>query len=177
LIDGMLQGERVLLRAFRPDDLDALTEFQNDLETELLGGGDPPRPTTRESMAEMWDRYGKDRTGAAFIIEADGKVIGQCGLFNADLEARRIEFGITIGDKKYWGQGYGTEALQLAVDYAFRMRNVRKVHLTVLANNPRAIASYTKAGFTVEGRQREHCYSAGEYVDLVLMARFRPTDM
>jgi RimJ/RimL family protein N-acetyltransferase len=170
----MLQGERVLLRAFQPDDLDALTGFQNDLETELLGGGDPPRPTSRESMAQIWDAHSKDRAGAAFIIEADGKVIGQCGLFNADAEARRMEFGITIGDKDYWGQGYGTEALELAVDYAFRMRNVRKVHLTVLANNPRAIASYSKAGFVEEGRQRKHCWSAGEYVDLVLMARFRP---
>ena len=173
----MLQGERVLLRAFRPEDLDALTAFQNDLETELLGGGDPPRPSTRESMVELWDRYDKDRAGAAFVIEADGKVIVDCGLLNGDAEARRMEFVITIGDKAYWGQGYGTEALELAVDYAFRMRNVRKVYLTVLANNPRAIASYTKAGFVEEGRQREHCWSDGGYVDLVLMARFRPEGM
>ena len=169
----MLQGEKVRLRAFRPDDLDALTAFQNDIETELLGGGAPPRPTPREHMAHLWERLSNDRSGAAFIIEADGKVIGHLGLFDADVEARTMELGITIGDKDYWGRGYGSEALRLAVDYAFRMRNVRKVHLSVLANNPRAIAAYRRNGFIEEGRRREHAYSAGEYVDLVYMAVFR----
>jgi RimJ/RimL family protein N-acetyltransferase len=170
----MLQGERLLLRAFRPEDLDALTAFHNDVETELLGGGLPPRPTTREYMAKLWDGRDEDRSTASFVIEADGTVIGDLGLFNADVEAQTIEIGITIGDKAYWGKGYGTEAVRLGLDYAFRLRNMRKVHLTVLANNPRAIASYTKAGFVEEGRQRQHAWSAGEYVDLVLMAAFRP---
>lgn len=169
----MLQGEKVLLRAFRPDDLDTLTAFQNDLETELLGGGDPPRPTTREHMAQLWERLSNDRSGASFVIEADGKVIGNLGLFNANVEARTMELGITIGDKDYWGRGYGGEAVRLAVGYAFRMRNVRKVHLTVLATNARALAAYTKAGFVEEGRLREHAWSGGGYVDLVQMAVFR----
>jgi RimJ/RimL family protein N-acetyltransferase len=169
----VLQGQKVLLRAFRPEDLDALTAFQNDLDTELLGGGDPPRPTTRDYMAQLWERLSNDRSGATFVVEADGEVIGHLGLFNADVEARTMELGITIGDKDYWGRGYGGEALRLAVDYAFRMRNVRKVHLSVLANNPRAIAAYRRNGFVEEGRRREHAYSAGEYVDLVYMAVFR----
>lgn len=164
----------MLLRAFKPDDLDALTAFQNDLQTELLGGGDPPRPTTREWMAQLWERLSNDRSGASFVMEADGKVIGNLGLFNVDLEARTMELGITIGDKDYWGRGYGTEAIRLATDYAFRMRNVRKVHLSVLANNPRAIAAYTKVGFVEEGRRREHAWNAGSYVDLIYMGLFRP---
>jgi RimJ/RimL family protein N-acetyltransferase len=170
----VLQGDRVLLRAFRPDDLDALTAFQNDLETELLGGGAPPRPTPREHMAQLWERLTGDRSGAAFVMEADGKVIGNLGLYNADSEARTIELGITIGDKDYWGRGYGQEALRLAVDYAFRMRNIRKVYLSVHADNARAIAAYTKAGFAEEGRLREHVWSGGRYVDVVQMAVFRP---
>ncbi|MFL6100360.1 MAG: GNAT family N-acetyltransferase [Actinomycetales bacterium] len=164
----------MLLRAFGPDDVDALTAFQNDLATELLGGGDPPRPTTREWMAQLWERLSNDRSGASFVMEADGKVIGNLGLFNADLEARTMELGVTVGDKDYWGRGYGTEAIRLATDYAFRMRNVRKVHLSVLANNPRAIAAYTKVGFVEEGRRREHAWNAGAYVDLIYMGLFRP---
>lgn len=172
----MLQGERLLLRAYRPDDLDALTAFQNDLETEVLGGGDPPRPTTRDWMGQLWERMSNDRSGAAFVMEADGKVIGNVGLFNVDVESRRMEIGITIGDKEYWGRGYGTEAMKLVVDYAFRMRNVRKVFLSVLANNPRAFAAYQKVGFVEEGRQRAHAFNDGEYVDLIHMAMFRPED-
>ena len=81
-----------------------------------------------------------------------------------------------MGDKDYWGRGYGREATRLAVDYAFTMRNVRKVYLDVLANNPRAIAAYTKVGFVEEGRRRAHVWSGGAYVDLVLMGIFRPDE-
>ncbi len=139
----------------------------------MLGGGAPPAPTTRESMEERWKRYVADPDSINFVIEADGLVIGQCGLFNPERVARTMELGITVGDKDYWGRGYGREAVQLVVDYAFTYCNVRKVHLGVLSNNPRAIAAYTKAGFVEEGRQREQAWSAGEYVDLILMGIIR----
>jgi RimJ/RimL family protein N-acetyltransferase len=169
----MLQGKLVTLRAFQPEDLDALTAFQNDVETELLSGGDPPTPTPRETMAEMWERRRASRDNASFVIEADDKVIGQAGLFGANAVSRTVMLGITIGDKDYWGRGYGSEAVELMVDYAFRMQNVRKVCLSVLGNNPRAIAAYLKAGFVEEGRQVRQEWSDGDYVDLVLMGVFR----
>jgi RimJ/RimL family protein N-acetyltransferase len=168
----MLQGKLVTLRAFRTDDLEVLTAYQNDVETELSGGGDPPTPTPAETMAEMWERR---RAGgdASFVIEADGKVIGQAGLFGANAVDRTIQLGITIGDKDYWGRGYGGEAVQLLVDYAFRLRNYRKVCLSVLGNNPRAMGAYRKAGFVEEGRLVRQEWNNGQYVDLVQMGVFR----
>jgi diamine N-acetyltransferase len=170
----MLHGEHVTLRAFRSEDLPLLNAWANDLETELLSGGAPPTPRAQEHTAALWERRQGDNTSIDFIIEADGKVIGECGLFAPDAIARTVEFGITLGDKDYWGRGYGSEATALAVDYAFTHRNVRKVHLDVLANNPRAIAAYTKVGFVEEGRRREHVWNGGGYVDLVLMGLIRP---
>jgi len=169
----VLRGELVTLREFRPDDLDALTAFANDVETELLGGGAPPKPTPRESMAELWERRRGDSGSMDFIIEADGKVIGECGVFAIHATDRTAEFGITIGDTDYWGRGYGGEAARICVDYALRLRNLRKLYLTVLSNNPRAMRAYLNAGFVEEGRQVRHVWSAGEYVDQVHMAAFR----
>jgi len=63
--------------------------------------------------------------------------------------------------------------VRLLLDYAFRLRNERKVWLRVWANNERAIRSYLAAGFVEEGRQRAHVWSAGHYVDLVLMGVLR----
>jgi RimJ/RimL family protein N-acetyltransferase len=170
----MLHGDLVTLRAFRPEDLDALSAYQNDVETELLSGGAAPTPSPRESMAEIWERRRNDKGSIDFIIEADDKVIGECGLFNGDPIARTMEFGITVGDKAYWGRGYGSEATRLAVDYGFRFRNLRKIFLHVLANNPRAIAAYGKAGFVEEGRQKQQVWGDGEYLDQVFMGVFRP---
>ena len=183
----MLQGEKVALRAIRRDDLPAICAFNNDVAVELAGGGDPPYPQSLERLQAEFDAdAGKGgRNGASFVIETIGKsggeahgetgntVIGHCALFHFDEVAHTCELGITIGDKAYWGKGYGTDAIRLLVDYAFRLRNLRKVWLTVLGNNARAIAAYQKCGFEKEGRLRQQVWSNGGYVDLVYMGILR----
>jgi RimJ/RimL family protein N-acetyltransferase len=167
----MLKGQRVILRSINRADLPRLCEFNNDLEVELAGGGDPPIPQTLARLEAEFDqnvgRGGRD--GAVFAIEADGKFIGQCALFNFDETSRTCELGIAIGDKDYWGKGYGRETITLLLDYAFRLRNFRKVWLRVFARNERAIRAYQACGFLEEGRLRAHVWSDGGYVDLMMM--------
>lgn len=172
----MLTSELVTLRPIEPDDYPILTVFANDIEVELMGGGDPPTPTPQASVAAAWEQLRENSDSINFAItanEATGKLIGQCGLFRHDQLGRTVELGITIGVREYWARGYGREAVALLVDYAFRLRNMRKVHLSVHATNTRAIRSYTAAGFVEEGRLREHVWTNGGYVDLVLMGCLR----
>lgn len=171
----MIRGERLTLRALRRDDLERLCAFNNDLEVELAGGGDPPMPQSLERLQAEFDaqaaRGGRD--GPTFAIEADGLFIGHCALFQFDDVAATCALGITIGDRAYWGRGYGREALRLLLDYAFRHRNVRRTWLTVNATNERAIRAYRACGFVEEGRLRQHVWSDGQYVDLVHMGLLR----
>ena len=171
----MLQGKRVLLRSIQRDDLARLSEFNNDLAVELAGGGDPPIPQALARLEAEYDqevvRGGRD--GPRFAIEADGKLIGQCALFNVNATAQTCELGITIGDKEYWGRGYGHESINLLVEYAFRYHNYRKVWLQVHAGNERAMRAYQACGFVEEGRLRAHVWSDGRYDDLVVMGMLR----
>ena len=171
----MLQGERVTLRGITRDDLPRLCRFNNDLAFELAGGGDPPMPQALERLQADFDREvakgGRD--GAVFAIEADGICIGACGLSNVNDTAHTAELGIGIGDPAYWGRGYGREAVQRLLDYAFRLRNFRRVWLWVHADNERAIGAYRACGFAGEGRLREHVWSDGRYVDAVQMGVLR----
>lgn len=171
----MLQGHKVLLRAFRRSDLELLCQYNNDLEVELAGGGDAPMPQPLERLLAEFDaesaKGGRDNCN--FAIEADGKFIGQCALFHFDNVAQTAELGITIGDKAYWGRGYGREAIALLLDYAFRQRNLRKVWLSTNGTNERAIRAYQACGFVVEGRLRQHVWSNGQYTDSVTMGVFR----
>jgi RimJ/RimL family protein N-acetyltransferase len=80
---------------------------------------------------------------------------------------------IAIGDKSYWGRGYGREALALLLDYAFLHRNAHKVWLEVHANNERAIRSYRSVGFIQEGRIRDNVWLDGKYVDELVMGILR----
>jgi RimJ/RimL family protein N-acetyltransferase len=171
----VLRGEKVTLRAVRREDLPTLLEFANDLEVELAGGGDPPLPRSLERLQREFDREAaeppSDKTN--FAVEVDGGLIGQCGLFNADWTARHAELGIAIGDRDYWGQGYGRDAVRVILDYTFRIRNLRRVWLEVHSDNERAIRAYRACGFVEEGRQREHLWLSGRYVDNVLMGVLR----
>ena len=171
----MLQGEKVLLRALRREDLPRLCVFNNDLEVELAGGGDPPFPQSLERLQAEFDSEAAKggRNGPAFAIEADGQLIGQCALFQFDEVAHTAMLGIGIGDKSYWGRGYGGEAIRLLLDYAFRLRNLRRVWLSVNSTNERAIRAYRACGFVEEGRLRQHVWSNGAYIDLVYMGLLR----
>lgn len=169
----MLKGKRVTLRAIERGDLLLLCQFNNDVEIELAGGGDPPYP---QSLARMEADYeskvskgGRDDPWFAIVVEE--KLIGQCALHNFDDFGGSCELGIGIGDKTYWGKGYGKEAVQILLHWAFRYRNMRRVWLTTTGDNARAIRCYLACGFQEEGRQRKHVWSgnAADYVDFVYM--------
>lgn len=171
----VLTGERLTLRSLRRDDLPRLCAFNNDLETELAGGGDPPMPQSLDRLEADYNREvaSGGRDGSTFAIEAEGKLIGQCALFNFDHTGHTCELGIAIGDAAYRGRGYGRETIILLLDYAFRLRNFRRVWLRVHGKNERAIRAYRACGFQEEGRQRAHVWSSGAYDDLVLMGILR----
>src|SRR5579871_2992920 len=145
----MLKGQRVLLRARTREDLARQCAFNNDLELEIMGGGDPPEPQSLARLEAHFEeglRQG-ERDGPSFAIEAGGAFIGTCGLFHFDPVACTCELGIGIGDPDYRGRGYGREALRLLLDYAFRLRNMYKVSLTVSGDNERAIRAYRACSF------------------------------
>lgn len=170
----MLVGERVRLRPFERGDAERLWEYENDAELHTLGDDTPPKPW---SLARIQAELDTITAGAddrdEFAIEADGKLIGGCNLRDFDRTAQTCAFGIWIGDRAYWGGGYGREALTLLLDYAFRIRNQRKITLDVQAVNQRALRTYERLGFVEEARQREQVWVAGRYVDLVHMGLFR----
>ena len=171
----MLKGLRVTLRSIEREDLPILWAFNNDLDVELAGGGDPPMP---QSLARLQARYEEglrhgERDGSYFGIESDGKLIGICSLFHFDETARTCELGIIIGDKAYWGRGYGREAVSLLLQYAFQYHNQHKVWLRVNATNERAMRAYRACGFVEEGRLRSHVWSDGGHIDLILMGVLR----
>src|SRR5262245_18446436 len=106
-------------------------------------------------------------------MEVEGKVIGQCALFDFENMARSCELGSGIGEKEYWGKGYGSETIRLLLEWAFRYRNLREVWLTTMGSNERAIRCYLACGFVEEGRLCEHMWTDRRYVALVYMVVLR----
>lgn len=170
----MLKGERVILRAMRPEDLERFAEFRNDVELNLLGGWlAEPVPFARIEADYRAYLESRPEELTWFGIETQGRFIGQCLLHHFDYTARSCELRITIGDRDFVGRGYGRDAVRLLVKYAFRLRNIQRVWLTTNGSNERAIKAFQAAGFEVEGRLRRHVWLDGRYDDLVHMGILR----
>lgn len=76
---------------------------------------------------------------------------------------------IDIGEKEYWGSGYGFEAVNVLLTYAFLEQNIHRISLNVFAFNERAIRLYERIGFQQEGRSREAIFRDGRYHDIIQM--------
>ncbi|MHA2036690.1 MAG: GNAT family N-acetyltransferase [Promethearchaeota archaeon] len=169
----MLKGERIILGPVKREYIDSYLKWFNDPEiTQYLS---MYRPLTR-MWEEDWIENLKNRDDTiAFSIlirdEDDGeKLIGNCGIHAIDWKNRVAEVGITIGEKEYQSKGYGTEAMEMLLKYAFKTLNLNRIQLRVYVFNSRAINSYNKIGFVKEGQMRKAIFIKGEYHDIIFMS-------
>jgi RimJ/RimL family protein N-acetyltransferase len=165
----------VSLRTRTADDLDLLFSIATDLETWEERSASAPGPLTREKFEARLARIeGSDapEDSVRFVVDADGTAVGIAVLFGFDSFARHAEAGISlVPDAR--GRGIGTAAIARLVEFGFVRRNFRRIHLQAISSNVGAIRAYEKAGFVVEGRQRQHAWVRGGYEDIVLMGILR----
>jgi len=168
----MLQGKKVKLRPMEMSDI-ALMDF-------LVRSGDVLHNLTTwlpisDSLAAKESYFGerikKGRsTEPQFAITTlDNTVIGSTGIIQTDFRNSEVMVHIFVG-ADYTGRGYGTEAMNMLVDFIFMEMNIQRIVLNVFDFNERAISSYKKVGFVEEGRLRQELYRSGKYHDIVQMA-------
>jgi RimJ/RimL family protein N-acetyltransferase len=96
--------------------------------------------------------------------------IGNLSFMNIHQFNRSAEIGIMIGEKQYWDQGYGTEAMRRMCQYGFEELNFHRIFLRVFEGNERGKAPYRKVGFIFEGTMREARYHRGRYWNVDFMS-------
>ena len=169
----MYEGNRIRLRAFERQDVDANHAFVNDYETvcSMLSG--IPFPASMEDEYRWLEQQTSYSRGEyQFAVEDfEGDLVGRCGVTRLDWKNRVAELGIMIGTP-YRGRGYGTEAMELLCDFCHREMNLHKLKVSVFAFNEAAIRCYEKNGFVREGVCRQEIFRDGQYQDVVLLARF-----
>ncbi len=169
----MIHGRRIRLRGMERADIPKFHEWIND--PEVNDGLSIYLPMSLPDEESRFDQASHlPQAEKPLSIERRERkgwqLIGNCGFFNIAWGHRAAEFGIRIGDKSTWNQGYGTETVRLFLEYGFETLNFNRIYLRVYATNPRAIRSSEKAGFVREGILREAVYRCGKYVDIHLMS-------
>ena len=170
----MLKGQRLTLRAIERDDLPHYVAWINDPEVthHLL----VYLPMNLEDETEWYEQQRQDAAthNFAIVISENERLIGSIGLMRINYKDQNAELGIFIGDKTQWGQGYGGEAIQLLLDFAFSEMNLHRIYLRVDASHTPGIRCYTRSGFIEEGRLRDAVYHAGHFEDQIIMSVLRP---
>jgi RimJ/RimL family protein N-acetyltransferase len=166
----MIEGRRINLRAREEEDTPAFHRWFNDPEvTRFVGNGFPA--LSMEQQRAFIQKLANDPGRRPYsIILKDGSLIGNCEMHDFNWTARSCVIGIVIGEKEYWGKGYGSEAVDLMLRIAFDGLNLHKVALTVAAFNERGIRAYRKVGFKEEGRLRDDRFVDGQFHDTLVMS-------
>lgn len=164
----LLDGEKVRLTAIRESDIDTLISWDDDPEfmRMLISGPSYPRPEI--AQREWWTERLKARDQYHFAIrtQVHDAVIGTVHINEIEWPHGTAWLSIGIGSREARGKGYGTEAMRLALDFAFRNLNLHRIALSVFAYNEPAIRTYERLGFTHEGTMREFLQRDGQRFDM-----------
>ena len=171
----MISGKKIRLRALEKSDLAKVWEWLNDEEGMWFWA----EPSYTPSLAEVEQRLAGSQGVAShsckqFIIETqEGIPIGRIFYDHLDTKHQRTEVGIQIGEKEYWGKGYGTDAMIAFLNYLFNELRLHRVYLHLQSYNTRALKCYEKCGFIQEGVLRRHSFARGKYHDDLMMGILR----
>ncbi len=170
--DFIVVGEKVALGPLRPDLAAAYARWMNQLEVrrglDYLGIA---TPQSQEKWVEENVERGTKREpqAAEFTVYdlTDSTAVGTAGLFHIAHAHGTANFGIAIGERR--GQGLGTEATRLVLDFAFHVLQLRNVLLETLEWNVAGLTAYERAGFRRVGVRRGAVMSRGRATDIVFM--------
>lgn len=162
------QSAEVLAKAF--------VNWDRDTEAHRLADSDPAQLWSEKKIKEFIEKDSEKHSQAfRFAIHTldEDKVIGSVSLWVNSWTHSEAWVGIMVGDRNYWSKGFGTDAMKLVVQYGFIELNLRRISLGLHAYNPRALKSYQKAGFQLEGTMRGEGLRDGVRYDSLWMGILR----
>jgi ribosomal-protein-alanine N-acetyltransferase len=165
--DEVARGTLIRLRRKRLDDAAADYQWRRDPELARFDAASPLRSSFQDFLVTYTEdiRYPSPFRRVFAIEDLDGHHIGNVMYYNIDEQRGEAELGITIGDKRYWSHGYGTDAVRTFLRYLFTETRLRRIYLNTLDWNIRAQKSFRKAGFVPIGLNRRgfHAFITMEF--------------
>jgi RimJ/RimL family protein N-acetyltransferase len=176
-VTHLLRGERVFLRPFEERDNEAYRRWRSDARVMATAGFGERAPLSlaqvEKRLEQVTAEQGKDQYLFAICLQEDERPIGEGSLFGIDRRAGSAELGIFVGEVDEWGRGYGTDAVNVLVDFGFGELRLERIWLNVWTENARARRAYEKAGFVHEGTLRHDLYEHGTFTDGDVMSILR----
>ncbi len=162
----IIKGEKVTLRSVIFDDAARLTAWflDREINDHVL------RKMLRKQDIETWiTSLPEKKEELHLMVTTQEHISIGCISLKINFQDRHAELALLIGEKEYWGRGFGTQSSRLMIQYAFKKLRMHKVWLGVYAYNTRALFLYHKLGFIQEGILREQVCYKKKYYDEIIM--------
>lgn len=176
----LLRSTRLALRPVERMDLSAFAGWFSRYELQRTLNPGAIRLPSLDDEDAWYDTMRKDSALWTFAIDAlddphapDGRLIGSTSLLNVNGKNRSATFGLAIADPAMRGRGYGSEAVDLMLEWGFLELNLNRIQLFVFSFNQPAIKLYEQKGFQHEGCLRDAVFREGRYEDELIMSMLR----
>lgn len=167
-----IETERLILRKFKIDDYQAMYNnwASDELVAKNVGWPKHENPMDTKNLVQMWINEYKEENIFNWIIDLKGQgPIGSITVVRKDLNNRVCEIGYNIG-RKYWNQGYATEAIKFVLDYLFKIDLFDTITAEFFEHNIASFRVLEKNGFSKEGILRNRYIMDGKKINLVSMS-------
>jgi len=180
MIHPFLVGERIYLRAIEEADFPHYFDWLND-QTTLHYQQHGLYPNNMANMKAYYDSMTpgsinntyRENYYLAICLKNTDEHIGNMSMKVGSAAYRYSELSLMFGDSQHRGKGYGTEAILLMSDHAFRKVNINRIQAGMVMANIPCRKAFEKAGFKYEGIMRELYYCDGKYQDCALMSKIK----
>ena len=169
----MINGSLTYLRPIMEEDFESIYRATKDDEIRYMTG--TINTFALEDIKKHYERTSKDdsRYDFAICLKESDFIIGDITISDIDERDNKAGFRIALHNIDSLGKGYGTEAVKLAIYFAFEKLKLNRLQLEVFSHNPRGVRAYEKAGFTIEGVLRQAIYINNQYSDEIIMSILR----
>lgn len=164
-----LENKKVGLRLLEKSDIDG--NYANWFNDEIVCRGNSHHrfPISNSELEKYVEYVASSKTSLVLaIIDLNSDIhIGNISLQNIDYIDRNAEIAYIIGEKKYWGGHFATEASKLLISHAFFELGMERIYCATSSNNSRMQGLAEKLNFKKEGIRRKAMYKAGEFHDII----------
>jgi RimJ/RimL family protein N-acetyltransferase/protein tyrosine phosphatase (PTP) superfamily phosphohydrolase (DUF442 family) len=123
---------------------------------------------TLPEIQKWYDEYFSLEENKLYSINMNDSPIGYFTIEHIDMKNKNCEFGIVVGEKSLHGKGIGASALKIMLERAFTQLGMHRVYAIIQDCNLASEKCFLKAGFILEGRQRESRFTDNAFRDILI---------
>lgn len=168
-----LKGKHIYLRALEREDLDFVYNIENDMSLWELS--ETQTPFSRFLISQYLENAHQDIFEAKqlrlVICDTNGKAIGLIDVFDFNIKNRRAGLGILIKNETDRFKGYGKEALDLLVNYCFKVLHMHQVYANISESNLSSLKLFEGNGFKKIGLKKDWIFDGNQYTSEYILQR------